>query len=217
VKKFKSDTYKHAKDKDKPQHNDCIQNYLRAENYAIYQMKIVVLETSSLTTDERFNQIEVLRKAINRMFKISSKACILADEYGEIFEIFFNLNGMNEEDKILFSCIQKYSIEHDLISSHNSTTTSSSFLNLNCTGVVNEFISDMEESLVENLKQEKPDVTQQEIDCSLKIYRDHNYTQKLIAAVVLGKRNLNETQKLREKSNFIKFMALITHSVQSCF
>lgn len=215
VKKFKADIYKKTKSSDLPQHNNCIQNTLRNENWADKHMKKTVFEASVLAEDEKFQKIEEMRKEIFKEFEIASKFCVLEEEYGEIFEIFFNFNDLSEEDKKLLTCMRKYSIYQELIKGYNMTSVEYSISN--CTDTINAFMSDVERGLEENLKVEKSNVTQEQIDCSLKVYREEKYTQKLIAAVVLGKLNPNESDKLREKRNFIKFMTLITLNVQKCF
>ncbi|KAG5675799.1 hypothetical protein PVAND_005673 [Polypedilum vanderplanki] len=208
VKKFKIDTYK------KITNNDCIQKRLRGENWADYKMKAIVLDLSQ--HNDEYQRLDELKNVINVKLKEATRYCRLEEEYGELFDVFYNLHEhMDENDKKLVACFEKYSIEYGLIFNYTITSDSHS-MNFNCTEIIDEFMITMEENLVENLKQENSQVTQAEIECSLKIYRTEKFIQKIIITVIRGKMSLNETQKLNEKRNFIEFFILITQKVQGC-
>ena len=199
---------------------DCIVDYLKTEYWAEIQMKHAIYDASSLSQEVKKKKIGEMRQMSDHESEMAIKYCSYEDELGLLYDDFYDNEGDTDDDKVTLYCTRKYVIDNGLFNIQSANLTLDPKINVSmavCDEIIDIFIKDTEDSLKENLKEEKPDVTNEQIDCTLQKYRDGKYTQKIIETAVVARINLSSEEKSRHKRNFIKFISLVIHEVTKCF
>lgn len=214
IKKFKSEILKRFKNNGTLEQKHCIEDELRNGDWADVQMKLAVYE--SLSFNANTHMIDELGELSEKKLKFAEKYCTHEDEYGQLFDVYFNFEDKSDDDKMLMYCAQKYIIENELLDGFNLTLLQSD-VEINCTNLIKEFIRHTDEGLVDIIKEQKSDATHEQLNCTLLVYEQQKHTEKLISTVIMGRTNLSNGQRMIEKRKFIEFMTMITHNVENCF
>lgn len=199
---------------------DCIVDYLKTEYWAEIQMKHAIYDASALSQDVKKKNIDEMRHLSDHESEMAIKYCLYENELGILYDDFYDNEGDTEDDKATLYCTRKYVIDNGLLNIQSANLTLDPTVTVStadCDDIIDTFIKDTEESLTENLREEKPDVTNDQIDCTLQKYRDGRYTQKIIETAVVARINLSSEEKSRHRRNFIKFISLVINEVIKCF
>lgn len=202
--------------------SDCIIDYLKIEHWAEIQMKFAVYDASQLPIGERRKKTEELRELSEREPEFSVKYCQHEPSLGALFEELIQSDDSNDEDDRLTEyCTRKYLIDNAIIDTHvYNVTLDTNGIDLstsNCGEIIENLMKEGENALIESLKEEDPDASQNEVACMLKRYRDGNYIEKLMKVAVLGNLDLDNNQRIKERRDFIKFVTGIVDEVSFCF
>lgn len=199
---------------------DCIVDYLKTEYWAEIQMKHAIYDASALSDDVKKKKIDEMRHLSDHESELAIKYCLHENQLGILYDEFYDNEGDTEDDKVTLYCTRKYVIDNGLLNIQSANLTLDPEINVSisdCDDIIETFIKDTEESLTENLREEKPDVTNDQIDCTLQKYRDGRYTQKIMETAVVARISLSSEEKSRHKRNFIKFISHVINEVTKCF
>ncbi|XP_070500365.1 uncharacterized protein [Chironomus tepperi] len=199
---------------------DCIVDYLKAEYWAEIQMKHAIYDASALSDDVKKQKIDEVRQLSDYESELASKYCSYEDELGILYDDFYDNEGDTEDDKVTLYCTRKYVIDNGLLNIQSANLTLDPDVEVatkDCDDIIDTFIKDTEDSLTENLREEKPDVTNEQIDCTLQKYRNGKYTEKIIETAVVARINLSSEEKSKHRRNFIKFISVVINEVTKCF
>lgn len=214
---FKAVKTKMNKSKKTARHADCVADYLKLENWFEIQIKQAVYEASSLSEQVKKTRIDQLKSVSDYESEMAIKYCLHQEELGILYDDFYDTQGDTVDDKVTAFCTRKYVIDNGFSQINLAVDQSANVSVGTCDDIINTFIRDIENSLIEDLKQEKPNVTKEQVECTLQKYKNGNYTQKFIETAVVARIHLNNNEKSAHKRSFIKFVSTVIFEVMKCF
>lgn len=220
LKTLKSDMYKAVRIKMKKHqqiaaHADCIVDYLKSEFWAEIQMRYTVYDASQLPVAERRRKLSEMERLSESKTEIGINYCRHEIQFGSLFDELSKTDNETEKDRAVNYCGRKYLIDN-AIASEYEIKLAENFNSSECEGKIEEFEYEIEDSLIKDVQEMSPGIKHEQVTCILGKYVEENYSIKMLEFSVISKLSLNEVQYKREKRRFVKFLALITHTIKQC-
>ena len=162
---------------------------------------------------QKGTKLDALKEEVKKMQDHSIIKCKSSEEFGTIFDKFFENNDLKESnyDGDVEYCLRDYLVSRNLV-----RNSSFGFV-LNPRNVRTELINCNEKvkDVLDNAYKNKTLVPSQN-DCQMKVYRDMNFLDYILKGNLLSQLKLTNPDKNTEKQNFINTMIEITYKIKSC-
>lgn len=216
------ETIKSVKDEvDITNKHQCVGVNLRNSEFADLTFRIVIYEVLEESygknyESEKTKLSEKLASEINDAVVV----CVLKDEFNSLFDELLADSESEEDDDDADYCGRKLVIDNQLIdpavytlqlNPKNIDTT-----NINCDEKLEEVIKEVEKELEKDLREGNTSITDKEMECRLKTFRDENYYRKIIPVSYFSELNLTEAQKAEEKEKFVTYMGKLAAKSNQC-
>jgi hypothetical protein len=190
---------------------DCIVDYLKSEFWAEIQMRYTVYDASQLPVAERRRKLSEMERLSESKSEIGINYCLNEAQFGALFDELSKSNNESEHDY----CGRKYLMDNQIRSEYEIKLTEN-FNSSNCEEKIEEFESEIEHTLIKDIRDINPNIEYSDLACILRKYREQNYPKKMLEFSVISKLDLSLAQFRNEKKNFVKYLSLITYEVKQC-
>lgn len=221
IKNLKADMYKAVRTKMKKNQQiaefaDCIVDYLKSEFWAEIQMRFIVYDASQLPVAERRRKQSEMEELSESKSEIGINYCLHEHQFGALFDELSKSDNKTEKERLVNECGRKYLIDNRIGNEYEINVTESLNYNNECDVILEEFEYEVEDSLVRDIKEINPSITNSQMGCICGKYAEESYSTRMLEFSIISQLNLNPSQYRNEKKSFVKFLSLITHKVREC-
>lgn len=199
----------------------CIMADLRSQDWVDDMISLVVYELDTTIAESvKVKRTEEINEKVTKSAEDATLACLFEKEFGEMYDSFKDDDQDDtEKDFIVEYCTRKYVVAKHLLDPSYKIVMNPKNVNVegvNCDSLLIDEFKELETAMVTKLDDDDLELTDLQKKCTLKKFRDGNFSDKFIASALTTELDLSDQQKAVEKKKFVKLMVDVITSLDVC-